>query len=130
MGGIFLTNYFIKLLGSFIMGYLFIKWFPNVEENSEVIIQLVLNPVQFFAASTAFMIGLMLQGSLLKIELYSIFLLFSGKLHKGLYMIPIHVAMIYLLTFFGIWQAMIFSISAAIYGIISIDFHRQGGRHA
>ena len=132
MGGIFLINHTVKLLITFLLGYLFITWFPAVEllNSSEFIVELVLNPVPFFAAMMAFMVGLMVQGNLLKFELYSILRLMNGKLHKELVFIPFHIGIVYLLSCFGMWQTMIFSFLSIFYGIISIDFHRQGGHNA
>jgi hypothetical protein len=132
MGGIFLINHFVKLIITFLLGYLFITWFPATESlnNPEFIVELVLNPVQFFAASIAFMTGLMVQVNVLKVEIYSILQLWRGKLHKELSIIPFHIGVIYALSGYGVWQTMIFSFSAFFYGIISIDFRRQGGHNA
>ncbi|MCA1058296.1 hypothetical protein LCL96_05090 [Rossellomorea aquimaris] len=127
-----MINYFAKLLITFLLGYLFITWFPVAERptESEFIVELVLNPVQFFAASIAFMIGLLVQGNVLKAEIYSIIQFWNGRLHKELMIIPFHIGLIYALSVYGGWQTMIFSCSAFFYGIISIDFRRQGGHNA
>ncbi|MGM0751292.1 MAG: hypothetical protein ACQET6_05130 [Bacillota bacterium] len=127
-----MINHTAKLLITFLLGYLFIKWFPAAEllDSSEFIVELVLNPVPFFAAMIAFMGGLLVQGSLLKFELYSILRLMNGKLHKELLIIPFHLVIIYLLSCFGMWQTIAFSFLSIFYGIISIDFRRQGGHNA
>ncbi|WP_052504609.1 hypothetical protein [Rossellomorea aquimaris] len=127
-----MINHTAKLLITFLLGYLFIKWFPAAEllDSSEFIVELVLNPVPFFAAMIAFMGGFLVQGSLLKFEWYSILRLMNGKLHKELLIIPIHLVIIYLLSCFGMWQTIAFSFLSIFYGIISIDFRRQGGHNA
>jgi hypothetical protein len=132
MGGIFLINLFVKLIITFLLGYLFITWFPVSDRftRPEFIVEMVLNPVQFFAASIAFMIGLMVHGNVMKTELYSLLQLLNGKLHKELMIIPFHTGIIYVLCANGVWQTMIFSCSAIFYGIISLDFRRQGGHNA
>ncbi len=131
MGGIFLINLLIKMISIFILGYLFIKWFPDVEwkDISEIIVQCVLNPIRFFAASIAFMAGLVVQGNVLKKEYYTIIRLLNGKAHKELLIIPFHFIIIYFLSLIGDWQTVIFSLLSMFYGIISIDFRRQGGHH-
>ncbi|PFA63846.1 hypothetical protein CN378_16275 [Bacillus sp. AFS015802] len=127
-----MINHFVKLIITFLLGYLFITWFPVTERFSsrEFIVELVLNPVQFFAASIAFIVGVLVQGNVLKAELYSILRLRNGKLHKELAIIVLHIGLIYLLSAYGGWQTLIFSCSALFYGIISIDFRRQGGHNA
>ncbi|MGG4168514.1 hypothetical protein ABEW00_13770 [Rossellomorea vietnamensis] len=127
-----MINHFVKLIITFLLGYLFITWFPASERytNPEFIVEMVLNPVQFFAASIAFMIGIFCQVNVLKAEFYSILQLWNGKLHKELILIPFHLAVIYVLSGYGIGQSVIFSCSAIFYGIISIDFRRQGGHNA
>ena len=127
-----MINHFVKLIMTFLLGYLFITWFPASErfDKPEFIVELVLNPVQFFAASIAFMVGLMVQGNVLKAEMFSILQLINGKLHKELMIIPFHTGVLFVLSGYGVWQTMIFSCLAFIYGIISLDFRRQGGHNA
>ncbi|TMU86728.1 hypothetical protein FGG79_00845 [Bacillus sp. BHET2] len=127
-----MINHVVKILFTLLLGYLFITWFPVEERlnNPEFIVELVLNPVQFFASSFAFMIGLMVQGNVLTVEFSSILHLLRGKLHKELLLVPIHIVVICLLGTYGLWQTMIFSCLAIFYGIISIDFRRQGGHNA
>ncbi|MBW3113352.1 MULTISPECIES: hypothetical protein [Bacillaceae] len=127
-----MINLFVKLIITFLLGYLFITWFPVTERltEPEFIVELVLNPIQFFAASIAFMIGLLVQGNVLKTEIHSVIQLWNGRLHKELVIIPFHIGLIFALSVHGGWQTMIFSCSAFFYGIISIDFRRQGGHNA
>ncbi|NMH68793.1 hypothetical protein HF072_08345 [Bacillus sp. RO3] len=127
-----MINVIGKLITSFILGYLFIKWFPGEKllNSPEFIVELVLNPVPFFASMMSLMVGLMVQGNLLKFEFDVILKLSRGKLHKGLVVIPFHIVIIYLLSCLGMWQTMIFSFLSFFYGIISIDFRRQGGHNA
>ncbi|MBN8190779.1 hypothetical protein JI667_01340 [Bacillus sp. NTK074B] len=127
-----MINLFVKLIISFVFGYLFITWFPVTERltESEFIVEMVLNPIQFFAASIALMIGLLVQGNVLKAEIHSVIQLWNGRLHRELMIIPFHIGLIYALSVYGGWQTMIFSCSALFYGIISIDFRRQGGHNA
>jgi hypothetical protein len=121
-----------RLIGSFILGYLFIKWFPEIESNqaSEVIIELVLHPVEFFASSIMFILGFIVQGRLVKDECLLLLRLSKGYFHKELLIVPFHVCMIYGLSLFGLWGALFFSFLAVFYGIISLDLRRQGGHHA
>jgi hypothetical protein len=132
MGGIFLMHFAARLIGTFILGYLFIKWFPDFEAHhtSDVIVGLVLHPVEFFAASIVFILGLIVQGSLMKVELFYVIRLFKGDIHKELMIVPVHVCMIYGLALIGMWETLFFSIVAVFYGIISLDLRRQGGHHA
>ncbi|BCB04563.1 hypothetical protein [Bacillus sp. KH172YL63] len=125
-------NHVWKLLFTLLLGYLFITWFPAEEQvnEPEFIVELVLNPIQFFAASLAFMGGLMVQGNVVKIECSSILRLMRGKIHKELWLVPIHIIVISILCTLGLWQTMIFSCLAFFYGIISLDFRRQGGHDA
>ncbi|XXM74145.1 hypothetical protein ACQ0QQ_09855 [Lysinibacillus sphaericus] len=125
-------HYFFRLTGSFILGYLFIKWFPEIEsaEASGVITELVLHPVEFFASSIMFIFGFIVQGSLVKAECLFIIRLSKGNVHKELLIVPVHACMIYGLSMFGIWETLFFSFLAVFYGIISLDLRRQGGHHA
>ncbi|WP_175991176.1 hypothetical protein [Bacillus sp. Marseille-Q1617] len=127
-----MMHFAVRLVGTFLMGYLFIKWFPDVEshQTSDVIVELVLHPVEFFAASIVFIFGLVVQGNLMKFEFYYLIRLFKGHLHKELMIIPVHASMIYGLTLFGLWETLFFSFLAVFYGIISLDLRRQGGHHA
>jgi hypothetical protein len=132
MGGIFLMHYAVRLTGTFLLGYLFIKWFPDVKIHhaSDVIVELVLHPVEFFAASIVFIFGFIVQGNLLKFEIFYVLRLFKGNVHRELLIVPIHACMIYGLTIFGLWETLFFSFLAVFYGIISLDLRRQGGHHA
>ncbi len=125
-------HYIYRLIGSFILGYLFIKWFPEIESNeaSGVIIELVLHPVEFFASSIMCVLGFIVQGTLVKAECLFLIRMSKGNLHKELLIVPVHACMIYGLSLFGIWETLIFSFLAVFYGIISLDLRRQGGHHA
>jgi hypothetical protein len=131
MGGIFLYIHLLKLGITFILGYLFIKWFPDIQPIyfSEFVIQLILNPIEFFFGSIALMMGLIIQGGLLKVEFRSLFTAFKGKWQSPILLIPIHMITLYGLTLFGEWQTFVFSVLAFIYGIISLDLHGRGGQH-
>jgi hypothetical protein len=128
----FLMHYIFRLISSFILGYLFIKWFPEIESNeaSGVIIELVLHPVEFFASSIMFILGFIVHGNLIKAECLFFIRLSKGYVHKELLIIPAHAGMIYGLSLFGIWETLFFSFLAVFYGIISLDLRRQGGHHA
>ncbi|MGF2616896.1 hypothetical protein FZC84_03490 [Rossellomorea vietnamensis] len=114
----------LKICMSFITGYLFIKWCPVIEllSISDIIVKLVLNPIQFFASSLAFMSGLIISADLIKKEALLLAAFFHGEYSQEILAIPIHIAGIYFLSTIGIWQTIIFLCSALIYGMLSIDF--------
>ncbi|MCA1054672.1 hypothetical protein LCM10_06705 [Rossellomorea aquimaris] len=124
--------YLFRLLGTFLFGYLFIKWFPDmdVQETSDIVVELVMHPIEFFASSIVFIFGLLIQGKLLRTEFYYVMRLFKGDVHKELLIVPVHVCMMYGLFMMGSWETLFFSFLAVFYGIISLDFRRQGGHHA
>jgi hypothetical protein len=130
MGGIFLLLSIFKLAMSLLAGYLFIKWFPVIElvSISDIIVELVLSPVKFFASSIAFMAGFLINADLIKKEIAVIIDLFQGDYSAELLLLPLHIAGFFLLSTVGLWQTLLFLCLALIYGMISVDFSGNGRR--
>ncbi len=131
MGGIFLLSQFFKLLLVFITGYLYIGLLPDFSSNSlsDIIVELVLSPINFLAASTAFIIGIVLQGNVLTIEIQSMIQLFKGDYTNNLILIPVNIILLGVLCYVGFYQAIVFIVTASFYGMISLDFRGRGGQN-
>jgi hypothetical protein len=130
MGGIFLFVHMLKMVMSLISGYLFIKWFPEMEllRLSDIIVELVLNPVEFFASSIAFMTAFLINADLMKKEIGLLIDLFQGRVSIVLFAIPLHIMCFYYLSIIGVWQTLILLCLALIYGMISVDFSGENRR--
>jgi hypothetical protein len=130
MGGIFLLLSILKLAVSLLSGYLFIKWFPVLEVRSvsDIIVELVLSPVSFFASSLAFLAGFLLNADLIKNEITLVMDLLRGEYSAELLIIPVHIAGLYLLSTTGLWQTLLFLCLALVYGMISVDFSGNSRR--
>ncbi|WP_421379298.1 hypothetical protein ACOJQI_15090 [Bacillus salacetis] len=119
-----------KLAVSLITGYLFIKWCPVIElvSVSDIIVELVLDPVKFFASSIAFMAGFLINADLIKKEIAMIIDLFHGEYSAEIFLIPLHIGGFYLLSIAGLWQTLLFLCLALVYGMISVDFSGNSRR--
>ncbi|WP_409251207.1 hypothetical protein V1502_13735 [Bacillus sp. SCS-153A] len=114
----------LKVILSFLSGYLFIKWCPVSELAgiSDLIVELVLNPVAFFASSIAFMAGFLLSADLIKKETTMLVQIFYGEYSAELIMFPVHIGGFYVLSTISLWLTMLLLSLALVYGMISVDF--------
>jgi hypothetical protein len=129
MGGIFLIKELMKVITMFFSGYLFIAWTPSVLTNpTDLIAQLIIEPIQFFAASIAFISGLLLNASLIQKSFFIVLRFFRGRITKEIIFVPIHILSLFLLSLVGFWETIIFFGIGTIYGMISIDFKKSKGR--
>jgi hypothetical protein len=113
-----------RIAMSLISGYLFIKWCPVIElvSMSDIIVQLVLSPVKFFASSISLMAGILLNAELFKEEAAMVMNIVHRPFPSEALVFPIHIAGLYFLSTLGLWQTMLFLCLALIYGMISVDF--------
>lgn len=127
MGGIFVyVKKIIQLLIGYICGFLFIMWIPIHLPNklSDIIVEVVLNPVPFVASILAFFIGFLLHADLLKkgIEMMAISM-WRGKFLKFEILFIFFVFLsFYLLSLQALWPAVIFFCFSFLYGMISLDY--------
>ncbi|WP_044022950.1 hypothetical protein [Bacillus sp. SG-1] len=114
----------LKVVLSVLSGYLFIKWFPVNElvSVSDLIVELVLSPVMFFASSIAFMAGFLISADLIKKETTMILELFHGGYSAEILFIPVHIVGFYVLSTISLWQTLLLLSLALVYGMISVDF--------
>ncbi|TYS18967.1 hypothetical protein FZC78_05590 [Rossellomorea vietnamensis] len=119
--------YLLKIFMSLITGYLFIMWCPVIEllSFSDIIVKLVLNPIQFFASSIAFMAGVLVNADLIKKEFLLLAHFFQGEYSFEVLAIPLHIAGLCFLSTIGIWQTLLFLCLALFYGMISVDFSKS-----
>ncbi len=125
MGGFFMRE--IRLLVvSLLFGGAFIGLFPvhKGETISDLIVGSVLSPGGFFLASAFFIAGFVFQGKVIKVEIQSFR---EGKPRFGLMLL--HLMVILGLSWIGWVHASLFLFVSCIYGMISLDLKREGGRH-
>ena len=114
------------LVLSVLFGGAFILLFPvhKGETISDLIVGAVLSPGGFFVASAFFIAGFILQGKVIKVEVQAI------RNRKPRYFLMfIHFLSIIALTWMGWVHACVFIFVTCIYGMISLDLKREGGRH-
>ncbi|RLQ95069.1 hypothetical protein [Falsibacillus albus] len=114
-----------KLLIGIVCGYLFITWLPPIDpfNLSGFIVQLVLDPIRFFAASTAFFVGFINNAKLFQ---QNALMLLGTKTKKqqlaGIALFCAHIGTYFFFIHYGAWEGMIFFSFSIVYGMISIDF--------
>ncbi|MBM7584379.1 hypothetical protein JOC86_000916 [Bacillus pakistanensis] len=119
----------MKVTMMFLAGYLFIAWTPSVLTNpSDMIAQLVIEPFQFFAASIAFISGLLLNASLTQKSILLVLKIFRRKINIEFIIVPLHILSFYILSLFGFWKTIIYFGLGIIYGMISGDFRTRKRR--
>lgn len=125
MGGIFL-RYVPFLFVSIISGYLYINWLPLPSTLTvyNIIMEFVLNPVMFFAATISFFVGFITNGIFIR---RTILMLKSGRKNKRSTTLELILNIILLLmtVFFlirlGFLPMSIFFSFAIVYGMMTID---------
>jgi hypothetical protein len=127
MGGIFVyVKKMLQLLIGYICGYLYIMWIPIHLPNqlSEVIVEVVLNPVPFVASILAFFIGFLIHADILKkgIEKMTISM-WKGKFMKIeiLFILSVFISL-FLLSLQALWPALILFCFSFLYGMLSLDY--------
>lgn len=118
----------LQVLVGFFCGYIFILSFPvktpfNV---SEFIYGFVLNPFEFFTTSVIFIIGFMVNATIIRDGVEQIALLINQKQRNILEFICslLLILSFFILFYIGFWQTVIFFCFSVLYGIISLDFKR------
>ncbi len=114
------------LVLSILFGGAFIRLFPvhKGESISDLIVGAVLSPGGFFVASAFFIAGFILQGKVIKVEIQAL------RDRKPRYILMFaHLLSILALTWVGWVHACIFISISCVYGMISLDLKREGGRH-
>lgn len=125
MGGIFL-RYLPLFIVSIISGYLYVNWLPIPSTITvySIIMEFVLNPVKFFAATISFFIGFITNGIFIR---GSFLQLKSDRKYKGKSKFePIINVLSWIITCFllmrlGFWQMSIFFSFAIVYGMMTFD---------
>lgn len=125
MGGIFL-RYVPFLFVSIISGYLYINWLPLPSTLTlyNIIMEFVLNPVMFFAATISFFVGFITNGIFIR---RTILMLKSGRKNKRSTTLELILNIILLLmtVFFlirlDLLPMSIFFSFAIVYGMMTID---------
>ncbi|MEQ2528165.1 hypothetical protein EKG37_12950 [Robertmurraya yapensis] len=118
----------IRLLLGFGCGYLFILMFPidSPFNLSEFLLEFVINPFSFFAASIVFIVGFISNALIIKEGVEETYLLYNQKESNLMEIIFVLLLMVsfYVLFQTGFWQTMVFFCFSILYGIISLDFRR------
>lgn len=116
----------LPLIIGFLCGNLFIKMLPIVVpfDLSEFLLIFILNPFEFFAASTVFIIGFMMNAKVIEGGVKQIVLFISRRKVEGLELLLFLLLLICFILLFtlGFWQTVIFFSFSLLYGMISIDF--------
>lgn len=134
MGGIFLLyKKIVKLLAGYGCGFLFIVWVPiHLPNNlSTIIVELVLSPVQFIAATFAFLIGFVIHAELIRDGTQKLIYCLQNK--KTVINIELLILLIVFVTFYilskiSLWPTVVFFCFSFLYGMISIDFKQDAKR--
>jgi hypothetical protein len=114
------------LVLSVLFGGAFIRLFPvhKGETISDLIVGAVLSPGGFFVASAFFIAGFILQGKVIKVEIQAL------RDRKPRYILMFtHLLSIFALTWVDWVHACVFISISCVYGMISLDLKREGGRH-
>lgn len=118
----------LPLFIGFLCGNLFIKMLPIVLpfDFSEFLLIFILNPFEFFATSTVFIIGFMMNAKVIEGGVKQIVLFISRRKVEGLELLLFLFLLICFILLFtlGFWQTVIFFSFSLLYGMISIDFKR------
>lgn len=116
----------IQLLMGLLCGYLYIKWMPVIFPFafSRFLAAIILDPLQFFAATVAFIVGFMNIASLIKDGIEKTMeLKKNAEINKSelfiAYCVPIALILFLQLNIF---LTLLFFCFAFVYGMISIDF--------
>lgn len=116
----------LKLIVGFICGYMYVHWVPVSPsfQLSGFFLGLVLNPIEFLAASICFTVGFLLNGELMretiiiKLNAWREKVSFNAEAFIGIGLI---LGMLFLFNLGSIQTAVFFSISL-IYGMISLKY--------
>lgn len=124
MGGIFLFKKMYQLGFGFLCGYLFIKWFPFAIRPSleEVLVNFVLKPLEFFIAVVILIVGIVLNGELIK---YILMMIVKSIRLKNWSVLSLLICLGVFINFFalfkiGIWQSWMLLCFSLLYGMISL----------
>jgi hypothetical protein len=125
MGGIFLRSVPL-LIVSIICGYLYIHWLPIPSTISvyNIILEFVLNPVLFFAATISFFIGFITNGIFIQ---RTIFMWKKIRKYNGNVILELVLTIsFFIITFFllirlNFWPMFLFFSFAFVYGMMTID---------
>jgi hypothetical protein len=125
MGGVFL-RYLPLLFVSIISGYLYNNWLPIPSTSTfyNMIMEFVLNPVKFFAATISFFIGFITNGIFIR---ETILMLKKVRKYKGRIIIEpiLNILLLFITVFFlmrvGFWQMSLFFSFAFVYGMMTIE---------
>jgi hypothetical protein len=117
-----------QLVTGLICGYLFIKWVPISFpfDFSSFLVELVLEPVTFFAAMVVLIIGFIANADLIHDGVVLTFkLLKKEEINILDFALSYALVAVFLLLFkVGFVQTAVFFCLSLIYGIISIDFKK------
>lgn len=118
----------VQLGIGFFCGYLFIMSFPVVSpfSLSEIILEFVLHPFEFFIASVVFIIGFMVNALMIKEGVEQVI---SFIYQKQINIMAVFNFLLLIIGFSvlfvtGFWQTVVFFSFSMLYGIISLDFKR------
>lgn len=113
----------------FICGILMIKWFPLTFpiEASELFVSFVFHPLEFFAACLMFIIGIIVNGKIIK-SMITILVTAVNKRNipfqkfaLGIVLLVVYAALLKE----GFWQTLALLSFSIAYGIISLDFRKE-----
>lgn len=116
----------IQLLFGMLCGYLYIIWMPETFPFafSRFVAALIVDPLQFFAATVAFIVGFMNIASLIKGGIEKTMELKKNADFNKLELLIAYCVPIAFVLFlqFDIFLTLLFFCFAFVYGMISIDF--------
>jgi hypothetical protein len=127
MGGIiFMGKKVFKLIVGFVCGYMYVQWVPVSQpfHLAGFFLGLVLNPIEFLAASISFTVGFLLNGELIRETIFIRLKSWRKKVSlndEALIGIGVIVGMLILFNLGSVQTAVFFSISF-IYGMISLKY--------
>ncbi|MFJ7725524.1 hypothetical protein ACIQXV_05085 [Neobacillus sp. NPDC097160] len=110
----------------FICGYLLIEWIAITHPFvlSEFFISFIVNPLKFFAASTAFFIGVLCNGKLIRELIHKLGKAWKKHIQGGVQLflecIGLFIVFIFLFQLGWVHTLVFFSLSM-LYGMISVE---------
>ncbi|MEH7883115.1 hypothetical protein V7654_02210 [Bacillus sp. JJ1609] len=114
-----------RLVLGFICGYLSVNWLPLEMPYSpdEFLSVFILHPIEFLAGTIALIIGMYVQGGLIRNGIIAVFKTLKGKngVVSDIILAIGSIGCFFLLIPLGIWQTCVFFSFCFLYGMISLS---------
>ncbi|WP_147533814.1 hypothetical protein [Bacillus marasmi] len=118
-----------QLLVGYFCGLLMIKWLPLTFpiDASELFVSFVFNPLEFFAACIMFILGIIVNGNIIK-GLMTTFIEALKRRNVPSFQQCLSVSVVFIYLFLlkeGFWQTLALICFSVVYGMISFDFRKE-----